>query len=65
MILSASRPAVRVAFLAMLLVITVGVLAKALVAQVTCYRTRCVIYPDGSRICERQPVDCATLPPIE
>jgi hypothetical protein len=62
MILSAPRSAITRACLALLLVITIGVFAKTVVAQVTCYRTKCVLYPDGSRICERQPVDCATVP---
>jgi hypothetical protein len=39
----------------------VSVVSETLSAQVTCYRTRCLVYPDGLRICERTPVDCATI----
>jgi hypothetical protein len=43
-----------------------GVLAVAAptfaTAQVTCYIRKCAVYSDGSQICERTPVDCATLP---
>lgn len=30
-------------------------------AQVKCYIKKCVEYPDGSSVCERTPVDCATV----
>lgn len=30
-------------------------------AQVSCYVKRCLVYPDGSAICERTPVDCSTI----
>jgi hypothetical protein len=56
---SASRPFARWILLAALLG-AVG-MGTSLFAQVTCYRTRCAVYPDGSRICERVPVDCSTI----
>lgn len=30
-------------------------------AQVTCYVTRCAVYPDGTQICERTPVSCSSI----
>lgn len=30
-------------------------------AQVTCYVTRCAVYPDGVQICERTPVTCSSI----
>jgi hypothetical protein len=33
-------------------------------AQVKCYIRKCYLYPDGSQICERTPVDCDSLPPV-
>lgn len=32
-------------------------------AQVKCYIRKCVVYPDGSQVCQQTPVDCSTLPP--
>jgi hypothetical protein len=61
MIMSALRPVIRLTLLAGILTTTVLSVSETAIAQVTCYRTRCVVYPDGMRICERTPVDCATL----
>lgn len=33
-------------------------------AQVKCYIRKCYLYPDGSQVCERTPVDCDSLPPV-
>lgn len=30
-------------------------------AQLTCYITRCAVYPDGTQICERTPVACSSI----
>jgi hypothetical protein len=57
----ALRPATRLVLLFCMVVITVAAAAGMVSAQVTCYRTKCLVYPDGMRICERTPVDCATL----
>lgn len=57
----ALRPAVRIALMFSLVAIAVASAAGVVSAQVTCYRTKCLVYPDGLRICERTPVDCATL----
>ena len=35
--------------------------ADAALAQVRCYRTTCIVWPDGFRVCERVPVDCSTI----
>lgn len=35
--------------------------AGSTAAQVTCYRTKCLVYPNGDRLCERTPVDCSTI----
>lgn len=55
----ASRTFVRWAFVAALA--GVAGVGSSLVAQVTCYKTKCLVYPDGSRLCERTPVDCSTI----
>lgn len=61
MIVPALRPVVRLTVLTGILVTAVASVSESVLAQVTCYRTRCVVYPDGIRICERTPVDCATI----
>lgn len=61
MIVPTLRPAIRLAVLAGILATAVTAVSESVLAQVTCYRTRCVVYPDGIRICERTPVDCATI----
>lgn len=44
-----------------------GVLCVALVGPtvqaqtVQCYFKRCVEFPDGTRVCERTPIDCASV----
>ncbi|HEU4883599.1 MAG TPA: hypothetical protein VFT45_15170 [Longimicrobium sp.] len=36
--------------------------AQAIVAQtVVCYKKKCVVYPNGSAICEYTPVDCSQV----
>jgi hypothetical protein len=35
--------------------------AVAVDAQVKCYLKKCVEYPDGTRVCERIPIDCGTI----
>ena len=35
--------------------------AATVQAQLKCYIKKCVEYEDGSRVCERTPVDCATI----
>jgi hypothetical protein len=30
-------------------------------AQITCYVTRCAVYPDGTQVCERTPVACSSI----
>lgn len=51
--------------LALWLVLSGIVLAPAaadLVAQtVVCFKKKCVVYPDGSAICEYTPVDCSKV----
>jgi hypothetical protein len=36
--------------------------AQVIVAQtVVCYKKKCVVYPDGTAICEYTPVDCSQV----
>ncbi len=38
-----------------------GAATLAHTQTVECYFKKCLEYPDGTRICERTPIDCATV----
>lgn len=51
----------RTIVLGAVLVLLAGGAAATAHAQVKCYIKKCVEYPDGTSICERTPVDCASI----
>lgn len=61
MIIPARRPLTRLVVLTAIVATAVSVVSETVSAQVRCYRTKCVVFPDGLRVCERTPVDCATI----